>query len=47
MATKIGAGLPLAGNYPPGEETKAEYKRLLAEADPDGPPPSWTPEVGS
>src|SRR5215210_629063 len=47
VATKIRAGLPLAGNYPPGEETKAEYKRLLAEAGPDGPPPVWTPEVGS
>ena len=29
---KIQAGLPLAGNYPPGEETIAEYKKLLAEA---------------
>src|SRR3954452_15661458 len=47
VATKIRAGLPLAGNYPPGEETKAEYKRLLAEAGPDGPPPAWTPEGGS
>src|SRR3954470_13409278 len=47
VATKIRAGLPLAGNYPPGEETKAEYKRLLAEAGPGGPPPVWTPEVGS
>jgi len=46
VATKIRAGLPLAGNYPPGEDTKAEYKRLLAAAGPDGPAPSWTEEVG-
>jgi hypothetical protein len=46
VATKIRAGLPLAGNYPPGEETTAEYKRLLAEAGPDGPAPAWTEEVG-
>ena len=30
MATKIHAGEPLAGNYPPGEQTKAEYKALQA-----------------
>src|SRR3954453_10314983 len=46
VATKIRAGLPLAGNYPPGEDPKAEYKRLLAAAGPDGPAPSWTEEVG-
>jgi regulator of RNase E activity RraA len=46
VATKIRAGLPLAGNYPPGEETKAEYKKLLAEAGPNGPAPVWTEEVG-
>jgi hypothetical protein len=42
VATKICAGLPLAGTYPPGEETKAEYKRLLAQAGPGGPAPTWT-----
>jgi regulator of RNase E activity RraA len=41
VATKIAAGLPLAGNYPPGEETRAEYKRLLAGAGPDGLAPTW------
>ena len=30
-ATKIRAGEPLAGNYPPGEEIKAEYKAVVAE----------------
>jgi hypothetical protein len=38
--------LPLAGNYPPGEETIAEYKKLLAEAGPDGPAPVWTEGAG-
>jgi hypothetical protein len=46
VATKIQAGLPLAGNNPPGEETKAEYQRLLAEAGPDGPAPAWTEDLG-
>jgi len=46
VATKIRAGLPLAGNYPPGEQTIAEYRKLRAEAGPDGPRPAWTEEVG-
>src|SRR3954454_15535260 len=46
VATKIRAGLPWAGNYPPGEDTRAEYKRLLAEAGPDDPAPTWTEGVG-
>jgi regulator of RNase E activity RraA len=29
VSTKIHAGEPLAGNYPPGEELKAEYKASL------------------
>ena len=29
-STKIHAGEPLWGNYPPGEELKAEYKASLA-----------------
>ncbi len=33
VSTKIHAGEPLWGNYPPGEELKAEYKASLAEAD--------------
>jgi regulator of RNase E activity RraA len=32
VATKIRAGEPLRGNYPPGEETIAEYRASLAEA---------------
>jgi regulator of RNase E activity RraA len=32
VATKIRAGEPLRGNYPPSEETIAEYKASLAEA---------------
>jgi regulator of RNase E activity RraA len=32
-STKIHAGEPLAGNYPPGEDLKAEYKASLAAAD--------------
>lgn len=28
MRTKIHAGEPLPGNYPPGEETSAEYQAL-------------------
>jgi regulator of RNase E activity RraA len=31
VATKIRAGEPLRGNYPPGEETIAEYKASLAD----------------
>ena len=31
VATKIQAGEPLAGNYPPGEAIKAEYKATLAQ----------------
>jgi regulator of RNase E activity RraA len=30
VATKIRAGEPLAGNYPPGDAVKAEYKASLA-----------------
>jgi regulator of RNase E activity RraA len=30
VSKKIQAGEPLAGNYPPGEETKAEYKASIA-----------------
>jgi regulator of RNase E activity RraA len=30
---KIHAGEPLWGNYPPGDELKAEYKAWLAAAD--------------
>jgi regulator of RNase E activity RraA len=33
VATKIRAGEPLKGNYPPGEETIAEYKATLAGSD--------------
>ena len=47
VATKIRAGLPLAGNYPPGEDTRAQYQRLREQAGPDGPAPVWTPELGS
>jgi hypothetical protein len=36
VSTKIHAGEPLWGNYPPGEELKAEYKASLA-ADSAGP----------
>ena len=32
VATKIRAGEPLKGNYPPGEETIAEYRASLAKA---------------
>ena len=35
VSTKIHAGEPLWGNYPPGEETKAEYKASLAAAESD------------
>ena len=31
VATKIQAGEPLAGNYPPGEAIKAEYQASLAQ----------------
>ena len=34
-STKIHAGEPLWGNYPPGEELKAEYKASLAAAESD------------
>jgi hypothetical protein len=37
VSSKIHAGEPLWGNYPPGEELKAEYKASLAAADADGP----------
>ena len=30
VSTKIHAGEPLWGNYPPGEELKAEYKAAQA-----------------
>ena len=33
VSTKIHAGEPLWGNYPPGEEVKAEYKASLAASD--------------
>jgi regulator of RNase E activity RraA len=33
VSTKIHAGEPLWGNYPPGEDLKAEYKASLAAAD--------------
>ena len=33
VSTKIHAGEPLWGNYPPGDELKAEYKASLAAAD--------------
>ena len=33
VSTKIHAGEPLWGNYPPGEELKAEYKAAQAEND--------------
>jgi regulator of RNase E activity RraA len=36
VATKIRAGEPLRGNYPPGEETIAEYKASLADSGGDG-----------
>lgn len=35
VSTKIHAGEPLAGNYPPGEDTIAEYKRSLEEPSDD------------
>jgi hypothetical protein len=35
VSTKIHAGEPLWGNYPPGEELKAEYKASLAAAHDD------------
>src|SRR4051794_452319 len=35
VSTKIHAGEPLWGNYPPGEELKAEYKASLAAGDQD------------
>ena len=35
VSKKIHAGEPLSGNYPPGEEVKAEYKASLATADQD------------
>jgi len=34
VSTKIHAGEPLWGNYPPGEELKAEFKASLAAEDP-------------
>ncbi len=33
VSTKIHAGEPLSGNYPPGDELKAEYQASLKEAD--------------
>jgi hypothetical protein len=33
VSTKIHAGEPLWGNYPPGDELKAEYQASLKEAD--------------
>ena len=35
VSTKIHAGEPLWGNYPPGEQRKAEYAASLAGADAD------------
>jgi hypothetical protein len=35
VSTKIHASEPLWGNYPPGEELKAEYEAFLAGADAD------------
>ena len=35
VSKKIHAGEPLWGNYPPGEELKAEYKASLAAAEKD------------
>jgi hypothetical protein len=39
VSTKIHAGEPLWGNYPPGDDLKAEYEKVKAAqaADP-GPP---------
>lgn len=34
VALKIQAGEPLRGNYPPGEQTIAEYKASIADATP-------------
>ncbi len=34
--TKIHAGEPLWGNYPPGEDTIAEYKALREQGGSDG-----------
>ena len=36
VTKKIHAGEPLRGNYPPGEDTIAEYKASLAEGAGDG-----------
>jgi hypothetical protein len=33
VSKKIHAGEPLSGNYPPGDQVKAEYKASLATAD--------------
>jgi regulator of RNase E activity RraA len=33
VSTKIHAGEPLWGNYPPGDELKAEYQASLKETD--------------
>ena len=35
VSTRSHAGEPLWGNYPPGEELKAEYKASLAGGDQD------------
>jgi hypothetical protein len=35
VSTKTHAGGPLWGNYPPGEELKAEYKASFAAAHAD------------
>ena len=35
VSTKIHAGEPLWGNYPPGDDIKAEYKASLAGTDDD------------
>jgi hypothetical protein len=32
VATKIAAGEPLAGNYPPGDKIKAEYQASLGDS---------------
>ena len=43
MSTKIHAGEPLGGNYPPGEETIAEYKQAAEHRRRCGGP-SWIRE---
>ena len=47
VSTKIHAGEPLWGNYPPGEETIAEYKAALAERRWLTGTGSWSSAAGS